>query len=93
MSKKSSRKKYKYGIAVGNSLAMWKPYLFGGSIEEGIFKTKKWGYEAVELHNISNPKEVDAGEIINTLNKHNIDSASAGAKCWRRSSYVCIQLW
>ncbi len=73
MSNRNLSKKYKYGVAVGNSLSMWKPYLFGGSIEESIYKTKEWGYEAVELHNITNPEKVDAESILYTLKKYNIE--------------------
>lgn len=65
--------KYTYGIAIGSSISLWKPYLFGGSIEEGIRVAKKWGYSAVELHHIADPKEADTGKILKYSKKYGIE--------------------
>ena len=73
MPKNNLNTRYTYGIAIGNSIPFWKPYLFGGSIEESIKKAKDWGYAAVELHNISVPKETDTEKILRELKDFNIE--------------------
>jgi sugar phosphate isomerase/epimerase len=61
-----------YGVAIGNNLSLWKPYLFGGPIEKGMEQAKKWGYDAVELHNIANPLNTDVKLIIEHSKKYDI---------------------
>lgn len=71
--KKFEKRKYTFGVAVGNSMTLWKPYLFGGSTEEGIIKARKWGYEAVELHNIIRPRDNDVKRLREIAEKNGID--------------------
>lgn len=61
-----------YGIAIGNLTSPRTPYPLGDNLAESIQKASEYGYKAVELHNIRNPKEVNVEKLLNYCEEYNV---------------------
>lgn len=68
----SETNSYSFGVAIGRTFSLWKPYLYAGTIKEGIKKAREWGYDAVELHHIDSPREANPEKILECCRKNSI---------------------
>jgi 5-keto-L-gluconate epimerase len=68
----SQFRKIKFAIAIGNSLPSNAPFPLGDELEVNLAKAKKYGYHAIELHNIREPKKVKVVNLLNLCNKYNL---------------------
>jgi len=64
--------KIKFAIAIGNYLSPNAPFPLGNELEVNFAKAKKYGYQAIELHNIREPKKVNVSNLINLCNNYSL---------------------
>lgn len=67
----------KYSATITIDAPKTSPVLFRGDLCANIIKSKKYGFDAVELH-IRNPKEIDAGEVNECCLKNGIVVSTIG---------------
>jgi 5-keto-L-gluconate epimerase len=67
-----SEKNIFYTIALGDENKIGAPRPLSGDLEQNIIIASEIGYDAVELHNIKDPKLVDKSDLLKICKKYNI---------------------